>query len=138
MIELVDRVALAAHKNPPEGQNCKEKLEDVARNILKQIYENQSVYYLIFKETPVLSSLVSENLAKWRRESFIQVQNVIAKAIEDGEINPKMDIEKAAFAFQALVGQRAGDILLTGETVAIDRESEKLIDILWFGLAERA
>jgi AcrR family transcriptional regulator len=135
LIELVDQVATQTHKVIPQGNTCREKLEDAARNILKQIDENREVYYLIFREAPVLSAIVSENLEKWRLGSFEQVHKIITDTID--ELNPNINTEDATFAFQALLGQRAGDILLTGVTIDINAEAKRLVNILWLGLGKR-
>ena len=102
---------------------------------LKQIYENQQVYCLIFKEAPVLSVNISANLVRWRQASFAQIHNIIAEG--KNELTSNISREDAVFAFQALIGQRAGDILLTGEIVDIDAEAGRLIRILWSGFEKR-
>jgi AcrR family transcriptional regulator len=135
LVELVDQVALETHSIIPQGNTCREKLEDTARIILRQIDENRQVYYLIFKETPVLSAVVSENLVKWRLGSFEQVNKIISDAAN--ELNSELKIDDASFTFQALLGQRAGDILLTGEKININDEAARLVNILWLGLAKR-
>jgi AcrR family transcriptional regulator len=135
LIELVDQVADEVREIVPQGKNCKDKLEDMAGNILKQIYENQQVYYLIFKEAPVLSATVSEKLVKWRLASFAQIQNIIAEG--EQELTSTISKDDAAFAFLALTGQRAGDILLTREAIDINIEARRLVNILWSGLAKR-
>jgi AcrR family transcriptional regulator len=137
LIELVDRVATQTHSIKAEGKNCYEKLENAARNTLRQVCENKQVYYLIFREAPVLSAMFTENLLKWRSEGFVQVREIISEALAAGELNTEVNEEDAAFAFQALLGQRAGDFILTGETIDIDQEAKRLVTILWLGLAKR-
>lgn len=135
LVELVGQVANEIHEIIPQGNNCREKLEDAARSILKQIYENQRVYNLIFREAPVLSAIVSENLVKWRRAGFVQIKKIIDEG--ENDLNTDIDRADAAYAFHALLGQRAGDILLTGEAPNIAEESKRLVNVLWSGLARR-
>ncbi len=135
LIGLVDQAAAEVREIIPHGKDCRDKLEDAARKILKQIHENREVYYLIFKEAPVLSASVSANLVKWRQASFAQIKNIITAG--ENDLAPGISKDDAAFAFQALIGQRAGDILITGETIDVNNEAERLVRILWLGLAKR-
>lgn len=135
LVELVDRVANKVHEIVPQGENCRQKLVYIAENILGQIQENRQVYYLVFREAPVFSGIVSENLVKWRQSSFLQIQKIMIEGAN--ELASEVNHDDAAFAFRALIGQRAGDLLITGEEINAEKEAKKLIDILWSGISER-
>ena len=134
LVELVDRVANKVHEIVPQGESCREKLVFIATNILREIQENRQVYYLIFREAPVFSGLVSENLVRWRQSSSAQIRHIITDGTK--ELAPEINQEDATFAFQALIGQRAGDILITGEEINAHEEAKRLINILWSGISK--
>jgi AcrR family transcriptional regulator len=136
LVGLVDQVAGELRGIVPTGNGCREKLEDAAKRILQQIRDHQQIYRLMFAEAPVLSAALSENLVSWRQASLAQIRRIITEG--KNELNPRINKDDAAYAFQALLGQRAGDMLLTGAEIHVDEESMRLVDVLWLGLAERS
>ena len=62
---------------------------------------------------------------------------VMEKAIEQNELNAGITADDAAFAFLALVGQRAGDILIEEEEIQPAAEAERLVKLAWYGISKK-
>jgi len=135
LIDLADRVAARLDHAVPRGGTPYEKLLSIARDQLTKIDHDRAVYVLLFREAPVLSDAFSLNMKKWRRTGYEAVLSVMKEALDQGEID--LAPEDAAFAFLALVGQRAGDILMADEAIDADAESRRLVDLTWHGISSR-
>ncbi|WAH39402.1 TetR/AcrR family transcriptional regulator [Alicyclobacillus dauci] len=134
LFALVEEIAEALHSGPGAGDTCLERLEKLAAIYLRKIATNQSLYLLLFQESPALSDELSTKLLTWRREQFLQVVGIAEDAFKSGELRSEIKVEDVGFLFQAVVGQRAGELLMTRQQVNPDEEAHRLVQLLWWGV----
>lgn len=135
LIDLADRVAAKLDHAIPEGGTTYDKLLCIACDHLRKINDDRAVYYLLFREAPVLSDSFAFNMKKWRRAGHEVAISVMKEAREKGEIKAGITPQDATFAFLALVGQRAGDFLMADEAIDADAEAKRLVDLIWHGIS---
>lgn len=134
LLGLAERVADEVHEVIPEGKTCYEKLEILAEKFLERISINRSVYQIVFQEAQVLSEKVSSKLLSWREKNFAQVAAIAQEGIEAEEIRQGLTISDICFLFQAVVGQKAGELLMSGINVDPHEEAKHLIKLMWSGI----
>ncbi|MEN8240632.1 MAG: TetR/AcrR family transcriptional regulator [Chloroflexota bacterium] len=131
LVDVVDRAIAAFEITAPEGDDVYQKLTHLAEDMLRKIAINREIYTLIFREAPILSNNVAESLMKWRYDNANITRKVMAEADKNQLLHADVSIDNAVFVFTALLGQRAGDILITGEEFNFEAEAERLVEMVW-------
>ena len=136
LIDIVDRAITTFKISAPENGPIYQKLTRLAENTLEKIDANREIYSLIFHEAPILSKDVSQRLMKWRYDNAHITRNLMAEADQNQLLHPDISIDTAVFVFTAILGQRAGDCLITGEAIHAEVEARKLVKIIWRAIAK--
>lgn len=136
LIALVERVALEAREIEICGNTCMEQLEFLAENLIDKIQKNKAVYRTLFQATPVMSRGLSSKIIDWREQNFHQVYKAVETGKTSRKIRDNMSIDDVVFAYQAYVGQRTGELIMTNEEVDPKSEARRLIEMLWYGIGE--
>ncbi len=137
LVDLVDRVATQSDYTAPIGGTTYEKLKYIAADLLRRIDQNRTIYYLFLNQSPVLSDSIASSLKKWRHAHQKMTLTVMEKAIAQNELNAGITADDASFVFLALVGQRAGDILIAEEEIQPEAEAERLVKLAWCGISKK-
>lgn len=136
LIDIVDRAIATFEITEPEGDHVFDKLTNLATNMLMKINANREIYTLIFREAPILSNEVSQSLIKWRYDNAYVTRQIMEEAANNHLLHPDVSIDTAVFIFTAILGQRAGDCLITGETINEKVEAKQLGKIIWRSIAK--
>ncbi|HKJ27088.1 MAG TPA: TetR/AcrR family transcriptional regulator, partial [Anaerolineales bacterium] len=131
LVDVVDRAITTFKISPPEGDTMLEKLTNLAEEMLHKIDANREIYTLIFREAPILAENVAEKLMAWRYDNASVTRAVMAEADKDNNLYESITIDEAVFIFTALLGQRAGDILIADEAIDTKAEAERMVRMVW-------
>ncbi|WP_172954367.1 hypothetical protein [Solibacillus sp. R5-41] len=133
---MVERVAFEAREIRIQGDTCKERLEFLAEDLIYKIQKNKASYRILFQATPVLSEKLAEKLVDWKTQNFQQVYEVANMGKSSGEIRKCISANDVTFAYQAFIGQRTGELIMNNEHVDPKTESQRLVNMLWYGIGE--
>jgi AcrR family transcriptional regulator len=134
LIALAEQIALNVREMQIKGDTCRKQLENFAADSMHMIQKNRLIYSILFQATPVMSEKLSSNILNWREQNHNQVKEIIKRGKQSSEFRDYISADDAVFAFQALLGQRSGDLLLKNEEVDPAAEANRLINILWMGI----
>lgn len=126
IVGIVDRAIASFEISAPRGETLQQRLTHVAADMLRAFDANRAIYALIFREAPILSETISENLARWRNANASTTRVVMRQAHDNHLLHPEVSVEDAVFVFTALLGQRAGDVLISGEEITVETEAKRL------------
>lgn len=132
---LIDDIVMKTRTEVLSG-TVKEQLETLAKESISRLLDNFVVYKILFQEMPTLEKVTAEKLRKWQDSSMSLVLDVIDKGFDESLFSSRLTREDIAFSFRAIVGQRLGDILLSGVDVEPELEAKRLVDLLWFGVGD--
>lgn len=134
---LIDEAVGKEVPAAPAGGTTRARLEALATLLLERVQSSSEVFLLIFREVPSLSGPIGEKLAERRRAEYGQILDVMRSGMAAGDFRPDIAAADAAFAFQALVGQRASDLLVLGQSYDPGAEAARIIDLLWRGVGQQ-
>ncbi|MBN2499695.1 MAG: TetR/AcrR family transcriptional regulator [Anaerolineales bacterium] len=131
LVDMVDRAITTFKISLPQGDTIYQKLLHLAVDMLNKFDANRELYTLVFREAPILSDNISENLAKWRYDNASITRAMITEAHHNQLLHNEVSIEDAVFIFTALLGQRAGDILIADEEIDAETEAQHIVKLVW-------
>jgi AcrR family transcriptional regulator len=134
LLALAEQIADEARAVQPSGRTACEQFENLAADYLERIQNHSSLYRIIFQQAPVFSGEVSKRLLEWREKFFHQVLLIAEEGMASRELRSGIRPIDAAFLFQAIVGQRAGELLMKDEYVDPGKEARYLVSLLWHGV----
>lgn len=135
LVGMIDQVLDEAYAIVPTGKTCRDRLTDVAAKRLERLLSHRSTYQLIFRELPSLSGPIGERFVAERLREWQEVLAEAQAAIAAGEIRSDVAPADVAFAFNALVAQRGGELLMMpGDDTQPAAEAVRLVRLLWSGV----
>lgn len=136
LIALIERVSFEAREIQTRGNSYRENLMFLAEDLIETIQNNKTIYRILFQATPVMSEKLSTRVLLWRKQNFEQVIKIAQLAKDSGDIRTEITVDDISFGFQAFVGQRTGELIMTDQDVDPKEEAKRLIDMLWFGIGK--
>jgi hypothetical protein len=66
----------------------------------------------------------------------MQAAEAVEMGMESCEIRENISLQDAAFAYQAYIGQRTGELIMKNEEVDPKAEAKRLVAMLWYGVGK--
>lgn len=108
---------------------------------LTRFKDNFVLYQILFTEKPAFAHQTTHKLLQWQQKVLASVKQLLSEAIDAGTLKPRCSATRMVFVFQALLGQRMSQLLLSPESVletptALQREAETLTNLMIRGIGE--
>jgi AcrR family transcriptional regulator len=134
LLTLAENISNDVHSVTIKGETFAQCLEWLIIEYLKRIQNNRSLYQIIFQEAPALSPNIAARLLEWRAKFDDQIRRIAEKGKEREEIREEVFVKDVCFLCQAVIGQRAGDMLMKQEVVDPHTEALYLVDLILYGI----
>ncbi|HLN62492.1 MAG TPA: TetR/AcrR family transcriptional regulator [Symbiobacteriaceae bacterium] len=137
LLALIDQVIAQAPSGVPEAASIRERLVAIAAAQLAYIHQHRLVYRMLFEKLPSLSGPVADAIIARRQEQAVAVVALVQAGQTSGEIRPDVAVTDLVFLFQSVVSQLGSLVLLQEEPIALTAEADRLLGLLFAGVATR-
>jgi len=117
------------------------KLQQLMVASLTRFKDNYILYQILFTEKPAFTNQTTNKLLQWQHKVLTTVSQVLEQAIETHQLKPRCSVSQMVFMFQALLGQRMSQLLLTEHTsldaeINLQSEAETLTNLMIHGIGD--